>query len=167
MTGQCPRIACEKVQYGGVILYKSTCPECKENNLEELQEITCTCCGLKYETTTKRIRVEPSSFRKRPVFKVKKREILARQGNRCYWCNRGFGGYYLNNGKIKQLQPQFDHKTPFAYTGGAYQTDMVAACRPCNSHKHDKMFNDECECKKYLLDRLDFLVQQGKYVFFN
>lgn len=165
LNAQRPRIVCEKVFYGDIVLYKSTCPECREHNFEELQEVTCTYCGLKYDTTVKRLRVEPSSFRKRGIHKAKKQRILAQQGNCCYWCGREFGEYYLKNGKIKQLQIEFDHKIPFSYTGAGYQAEMVASCNLCNRHKHDKMFINEKQCRKFLLDKIKSLEQKKVYVF--
>lgn len=55
--------------------------------------------------------------------------IIASQGNKCAYCKTSFGLF---------LVPTRDHVIPVVKGGGLTRSNVVAACRSCNSSKRDR-----------------------------
>ena len=65
--------------------------------------------------------------------------VLVRDGDRCVWCGRAFGGL---------VQPTTDHLVPRVKGGPSWIENEVAACRRCNGrrgHQTPIDWLDECE----------------------
>ncbi len=61
--------------------------------------------------------------------KFSRRNILARDENRCQYCNK----------KLPTSQLSLDHVTPKSRGGKSTWTNVVAACTPCNTRKGGRM----------------------------
>lgn len=61
--------------------------------------------------------------------KFSRRNILARDGNRCQYCAR----------KLPATQLSLDHVVPKSRGGKSTWTNVVAACNPCNTRKGGRM----------------------------
>ena len=81
--------------------------------------------------------------------------MLRRQKSRCYWCGRSFGSFERTGpGTSRLLEPVWDHREPFSFTGSCKDSEFVAACALCNGHKGDKVFGSDEECRAYLMSVL-------------
>lgn len=147
-------------QYGSVIMRRGMCSVCGDTCLI-CNDGTSSCCGAPATAKKKGcITKETSGIekRKRPSKEIQD-EILLKQNDRCYWCDRQFGEYVLNpRGNIKKLTPVWDHYVPYDYTGSCRNDQFVAACQRCNSHKSARLVLDvehESEVKS-ILKRLWF-----------
>jgi 5-methylcytosine-specific restriction endonuclease McrA len=87
--------------------------------------------------------------RRTPPLK-KRREVIERQGNKCFYCGEPFGEYYIRNGVAKKLTIHFDHFVPFAFSGNNDNENFVASCNICNSIKSDKVFETEEDARCYV-----------------
>jgi 5-methylcytosine-specific restriction endonuclease McrA len=61
--------------------------------------------------------------------KFSRRNILARDENRCQYCGK----------RLPTAQLSLDHVTPKSRGGKSTWTNVVAACNPCNTHKGGRM----------------------------
>ena len=61
--------------------------------------------------------------------KFSRRNILARDENRCQYCNK----------KLPMSQLSLDHVTPKSRGGKSTWTNVVTACTPCNTRKGGRM----------------------------
>lgn len=71
------------------------------------------------------------AYDKVPTREVKftRRNILARDDNRCQYCGK----------RLSQSQLSLDHVTPKSRGGKSTWTNVVAACNPCNTRKGGRM----------------------------
>ena len=58
--------------------------------------------------------------------------ILIQQKNRCQYCEKKF---------TEKLEPTIDHVIPLSKGGMHDPTNIVAACRSCNSKKHNRILD--------------------------
>jgi 5-methylcytosine-specific restriction endonuclease McrA len=70
----------------------------------------------------------PSAARREPQASVRKR-LRDEQGNRCAYCNREFGPLVTET---------IDHVVPLSKGGGKGISNLVLACRRCNSRKGNR-----------------------------
>lgn len=54
--------------------------------------------------------------------------VIANQKNRCWWCGK------------EMDRPTMDHVVPIVRGGAHDVSNIVAACKPCNSKKHAKLW---------------------------
>jgi hypothetical protein len=90
--------------------------------------------------------------RKRQPTKAVTDKVLREQGGKCIYCDAVFGTYRTRPGKTKEelVTIEWDHSQPFVYTGR--NGGFVAACGPCNRHKHAKVFDslEDARCRLWL-----------------
>jgi len=156
----------EKIIAGRVILYRERCPECGEWNISENNKFECTWCSSIYRDQEYiKIRQLTNSMYKRKHFTKKQKEIVwERQDGHCYWCNRKFGTYYMKRSKVQKLKMHMDHRMPYSYLPNDNLKNICGACSICNQFKHNKIFNNIQECKKYLVDKWECAIDSKKIV---
>ena len=144
----------EKLMCGGVILYRLQCPECEECNLSSNHKFSCNCGNIysegfinKYTTVCTKKRGNIIKHRK---------YLLSKQNNKCYWCNREINLELLKkiSGKSKykltKLKSHIDHIIPYSFCKNDNISNLCLSCSICNLWKHNKMFDNEIDCKLYL-----------------
>jgi uncharacterized protein with NRDE domain len=84
-----------------------------------------------------------------------KKLILFIQDNKCLYCKRPLGDYYVKNGEqfYRRTTAEFDHLNPFIICGNDL-ANIVAACNLCNGIKHAKIFNTLIETMKHIQNKL-------------
>ena len=84
----------------------------------------------------KKLREQARKEQKFSLPLTRKREILSRQGNCCFWCHRAFGSQVQepNKNKAHTLTSEFDHLIPFS-SAPTNSLGFVASCQLCNKLK--------------------------------
>lgn len=157
----------KKVIFGNTVLFESTCPSCKEQNLTGSNVVECASCLYEYDAkriSSVEIVVSPKGER-RPIPRSIKKQLLEKQNSRCFWCDRLFGTPYERKNKISMLFECGDHKIPFAYLKGNPKDNWVLACNVCNSWKSSKLYNTDEELKLFLKSKWDKELSIGKIKF--
>jgi len=86
--------------------------------------------------------------RKRPPKWIRD-QVLAEQGNACFYCDTSFDEpVVIRRGKVCSNPIHWDHIIPFVFSG--QNDDFVASCALCNLRKHDKIFEHLRDAKIYL-----------------
>lgn len=108
------------------------------------------------ETRRKHRRASASRLRKQPHYRIKSKlynakrrarlleaegnfekgdwiQVLNEQENKCHYCEDEF---------TKEILPTIDHKTPLSRGGSHNPSNIVAACRSCNSKKGTKTYEE-------------------------
>lgn len=140
----------EYVWFGDRLLCRvDSCPKCGQPSWVE--DFRTTCCDGEVQFVGARTRREAlgSGQRRSPSLKVR-HEVLAKQANRCYYCEFEFGTVYLREGKERVRRLNWDHFIPFAYLQTNPTTNWVAACSLCNGIKHDRIFYDRDEARRVI-----------------
>jgi 5-methylcytosine-specific restriction endonuclease McrA len=63
--------------------------------------------------------------------------ILEDQGRKCFYCSTDIS-----------MKPTIDHYIPFSRGGSNWPVNIVAACKPCNSAKCDRMPYEFMPCDR-------------------
>jgi len=126
--------------YGSVAIPRTECKECKEDTF--IIEGRTACCGesVAVEKIKKVIRESISVFGRRPPPPAEQKEILEKQGNLCFYCNKFFGTLVFRKNKPLRLKINYDHMIPYSYLQANKNTNFVASCHVCNGIKSDKIF---------------------------
>lgn len=137
-----------RAYYGGVVLLREYCPECKDYAIiigNELQ-----CCGLKLRPEQpdeprvyRRRRMSEGSLHRIRISTKAKKACLRFQINQCLYC-----GAHVSIGTA-----HFDHFIPRSYSQDDSADNIVAACAKCNSLKSDLMFQTVEEARVYICQR--------------
>ncbi len=139
-------------QYGSIMLKRSYCEVCDQTAL--VMDNRLQCCGRKLnEFKTKNIKkmCGGKHRRKKPPLKVRK-ELLAEQDHRCFYCHLSFGTPIYNpKGNIVFLKIAYDHAIPYSYDYN--NKKFVVACHVCNGIKSNLMFDDLKEARAYIIDK--------------
>jgi len=139
--------------YGHIAIPRGYCRSCKQWTL--VIKGVRACCDVQEEekpsSIIKRI-CEPAQKRKLPPLQWK-REQLARQNYRCFYCNREFGTYYKRKGRERRVVLNWDHKVPYSYSQDNHTYNIIAACSICNRFKYDKVFRTVEEAQIYVLEK--------------
>lgn len=138
--------------YGNVKLIRAHCIAC--DSVALVVDGMFACCDKPFDgvpTEVKRM-VSPEARRKGPSKKSRK-DKLAEQEDRCFYCSRTFGSFALVNGELKKLRVAWDHMLPFAYNANNTDSNFAAACHVCNAWKSDHIFTTLEEAQTYLLER--------------
>lgn len=145
----------EKVIYGEVTLYRIKCPNCCEINFIGKIPHVCDCGYWFGNAKNGKIRVECVRKRRKTLGKKERKEIIEKQNNRCFWCGREFGTYYVLSGKkgdkLCKLVVHIDHYIPYSVKNTDEKENLVASCNRCNSRKSKLMFKNVDECRHYLI----------------
>jgi len=156
----------EKIVCGSVSLYRLKCPQCDEFNLSANSSFRCD-CGMRYsEKEVTKLRVEAKGKRVRLPKKLRD-AIVSNQGGVCYWCGNKFGipYYRKKTNNVVRLRVHIDHLNPFSYTQNSERSNLVASCSVCNLHKSAKMFENESDCREYLIIKLNKKILTGEIAF--
>src|SRR5690348_10233210 len=71
---------------------------------------------------------------------VLRKQMLAKQGHRCLYCDLLFSGTVMRHGRPVVLRLVWDHFVPYAYLVRNPSDNWVAACHVCNAIKGSLMF---------------------------
>jgi 5-methylcytosine-specific restriction endonuclease McrA len=138
--------------YGQTVMQRTTCPECGDHSL--VVGGATLCCGVHVEfSTTESKRMSRSEFIRRQPSTQTKRNLLSKQENRCFYCDRRFGTSIVRHGRLWLLKPTWDHYVPFAYCGSNPAENFVAACQVCNGYKSSMIFQTREEAQLYVQSR--------------
>lgn len=146
--------------YSGLCLLRGVCTVCG-NECLICNDKTSSCCfgpAIIYETgkISKETVSAGKKQRKQPSYSAKVK-ILEIQNDRCYWCGREFGSYVVSPKlNLVMLRPYWDHYIPYSFCGASSDSNFVASCQRCNSHKSSKLFaviHDEENLRQYLKRR--------------
>jgi hypothetical protein len=128
--------------YGKTRLQSDYCEHCRRDSF--ITDGLFVCCDR--EAAEKpvddcKFHCDMVGVRKRQPTKAVTDKVLREQGGKCIYCDAVFGTYRTRPGKTKEelVTIEWDHSQPFVYTGR--NDGFVAACGPCNRHKHAKVFD--------------------------
>src|SRR5688572_22071623 len=93
-----------------------------------------------------------SGRRRRPSADIRA-AILARQNDRCLYCEHRFGTFVRRRGRVISLRLHWDHFVPYAYGQTNEKHNWVAACHVCNGIKYCRMFDTVRDAQAYILAR--------------
>jgi len=155
----------EKVHYGKVTMFRTSCPKCEEILFRPNLNFKCDVCAHRFQGTIESLRIEVTSPGRRTPSKNVKQQILDKQGHKCYWCDRKFGTAYFRYNSIRKILPNWDHVIPYSYGYSNADENFVAACSICNSFKSSHIFENDQRCKDYLKQRWDKHLRLRKIVF--
>ncbi len=88
--------------------------------------------------------------RRRPPPLWARREQLAKQQNRCFYCGLAFGSWVVKRSRAIMLRTVWDHWVPYAYLQSNPARNFVAACQICNRLKRSDMFETFEEAKRVI-----------------
>ena len=91
----------------------------------------------------------------KPLTSEEGRRVLERDQYRCHYCGLDGAASFENS-----LIMTVDFVHPRAQRGMKHADNLVAACRPCNLIKGQRVFADLEHAKKYVLQRRDELRQE-------
>lgn len=83
-----------------------------------------------------------------------RREIVARQRNRCLYCGHRIGAEVWRGDRRVQLRVNWDHFVPYVYARANRSTNWVLACQICNSIKSCHIFSTVMEAQRFIRERL-------------
>lgn len=149
-------------QYGSIIMPRIWCVICKCNTLISAKKKLC--CGqiVKKDQRAFKIKKICDNFQRRKGLSAsKKKEILDKQKNRCFYCDLLFNTMYYHNKKFLFLRIHFDHFIPFAYLQNDGKDNFVAACNICNGIKGSLMF----ESKEDIIAYVTYHRKKKRYYF--
>lgn len=142
--------------YGTVKILSDVCPECERTAF--ILDGRFACCGIvaggSLPEAYKR-KCEASNPRAQPSAQAKK-EIMAAQEGRCFYCELEIGTHVLRvinkKGTIKRikLMLHWDHLVPYAWMNANEDHNFVAACHVCNLIKGSMMFQTVEEARVYV-----------------
>jgi len=78
--------------------------------------------------------------RPKPPLKIQHQVIIEQMG-RCAYCNSALDEHSVN----------WDHFIPFSYLESNPIDNWVAACKPCNSYKGNRVFSTEGDLSDFCL----------------
>ena len=136
--------------YGGVNLTKAWCAQCECFSFIK-KNGRVTCCNESVECAPQKWKRESlaSGIRQKPTTDYK-REQLARQADRCFYCTMQFGSHVVYRKRLRTLLIHWDHLVPFAYLQTNPAENFVAACQICNYVKSAKLFQTVEEARRYV-----------------
>lgn len=155
----------EKVIFGSVILYRSKCPKCRQYMLSSNSFFECTtrlCDHEWVDDQVEHVRKEISGKRRKALSPMERRQLIADQDNRCFWCGREFGSWVSRKNKLVALKCHIDHVTPYIYSESDRFKNKVASCHICNRWKSSKIFETVTECEIYLQNKWATEIASGK-----
>jgi 5-methylcytosine-specific restriction endonuclease McrA len=106
-----------------VVLVLKEKAEVLERNGAELHSERCTVAVPSVIRLTRFVRVPY-----RTTVPLSRRAVFARDGSRCQYCGRA--------------AENLDHVVPRSRGGGHVWENVVAACRPCNARKEDRLLSE-------------------------
>jgi hypothetical protein len=77
----------------------------------------------------------------KPSFSVRI-DILEKQDCRCAYCNI----------PLNEVQIEWDHFLPYAYSKDNSRSNIVAACRACNQAKRARIFASEADLTDFCIE---------------
>ena len=145
-----------KVEYGKVAMIRMPCPKCGDTSLVINGEMAC--CGAmvdnpeEYKKTKREVEGEKRRYRIGPG---RKREIVEKQGNVCFYCGQPFGRPYWHpkRKKIMYSELVFDHFVCWSFSRNSDVKNLVAACSVCNAIKGSKIFANHEDAIAYVKHR--------------
>jgi hypothetical protein len=140
----------EKVFYGETLLIRGYCKKCHQVSF--IIDGYFSCCGNAAPFPTKiNYRREATTTKRMYCPKKIKEQLLIKQFNRCIWCGYEFTDilYNYKTDKTCVLEPIYDHKIPFSYSGNLLD-NWVAACSICNGIKSNKYFPNYKEAYQFI-----------------
>lgn len=135
--------------YGDVKILGDYCPQCKQHAF--IMDSKFSCCGFPDAGGPVELikqEIDLTGMKRHQLPRWKKNVILSSQRNRCFYCGYQFGSYRMYKNRLRLVVPQFDHVIPFELT--CLDGDFVAACRECNAHKSNKVFDTFKQAQDYL-----------------
>lgn len=154
----------ERILAGSVTLFREQCPNCGETNLSGKKIFECECGYKYYEQYISYSRVLLNKH-KRKDLRHHIPALLARDGNKCYWCGHTFGKMYLHRKRVKKLKITIDHIVPYGFSQNDSLENLCVACSICNGRKSGKMFASEDDCRKYLSYTMEKSINTGLIIF--
>lgn len=147
------------------------CPACGEGVFTEYvkrPEFVCT-CGCNFRPGVReRVRVRTlAKGVRRFLSDHVKQQIRDKQDDMCYWCGMSIGLQMMFKGRLLTLQPKYDHIDPFSVCMDNEDENFVMCCQKCNTWKSSIWFEDENECRKYLLkkwNKTDFVILEDNLI---
>jgi hypothetical protein len=95
------------------------------------------------------------STRSRPNVATQ-RQILAKQNDRCMYCDLPFGTEILRQGRrgrLVTLRINWDHFVPYSWCATNPNDNWVAACHVCNGLKGPRRFETVGEARRYITNK--------------
>lgn len=96
-----------------------------------------------------------TASRRRPNMTTQK-EILAKQCDRCLYCDLPFGVEILRKGRkgrLIVLRLNWDHFVPYSWCLTNPNDNWVAACHVCNGIKGPRRFETVADARRYILNK--------------
>ncbi|GGM53517.1 HNH endonuclease [Dactylosporangium sucinum] len=94
-----------------------------------------------------------AATRRYPPTRVR-REITAKQRNRCLYCGHRIGTEVWRDNQRVQLRANWDHFVPYVYARANRNTNWVLACHICNLIKSCHLFSTVIEAQRFIRGRL-------------
>lgn len=140
--------------YGGVKLLTAYCGRCQRRSfLEENggDEVITACCGEEASPDPEGVEViAPGRDRRRRPSAKRRLDLIEKQGDACYWCDRKIGTPILKHRELVWLRRVWDHFSPFAFSRDNQDGNFVLACHVCNGFKSSLMFETEEEVRSHV-----------------
>jgi 5-methylcytosine-specific restriction endonuclease McrA len=125
--------------YGNTAIAKERCSDCDRFALVINGRLAC--CDRKAQSIPEFLKRETCpGDEKRIPSPAAQREQLDRQGDRCMYCERQFGGYAFKGVRAMKLRVCWDHVVPFAFGQDNSDVNFVAACQICNGIKSTRLY---------------------------
>lgn len=145
----------EMYLYGSVALQRAKCKKCKRYSFVKHNKTVCCNAVVITDQGESKVygRISEMSTKRKALTKVQKDKILARQFNRCIYCDMSFGAIRTRNGEFVLLSIEWEHKLPVVLSGNNREDNYAAACQVCNGIKSDTLFTSLSAAKEYIMLR--------------
>lgn len=138
--------------FGNVAISRGFCSDCERQAFIIDGKLQC-CDKPTDEIIEGAQRVcEPDPHKHGPS-RTEKRKILARQHERCAYCERRLGSTVWYKGKLTLLRVNYDHVLPFEFSRDNSTGNFLACCHICNHWKATKIFTYLEEIQVYVADK--------------
>lgn len=146
---QSKRTRAYRAVYGGAVLSKSWCRDCRAFSF--VLNGLLVCCSTPHAEAPEQWKRESLAcgIRHKPPKEYQEAQ-LERQAHRCFYCFIRFDSSVRYNKRVCRLMIQWDHIVPFAYLQTNPAENFVAACQICNHLKAAKVFQTVEEARSYV-----------------
>ncbi len=138
--------------YGNTPIVKTICPNCKRESF--VIDGVLACCGIESDLKPEFTKRASVSAQPRTLPSLdSQRKILAKQRNRCIYCDVVFGSKIVRRNKKVTACLVWDHFIPYAYSQNNSDSNFLASCQICNGIKSSQFFDSINEAKSYIMKR--------------
>jgi 5-methylcytosine-specific restriction endonuclease McrA len=148
-AGDIARDAVVVTMYGGVMMFRAYCVDCRKNAFVEGGRLVC-CLEVVNPTRIIQARIATKSSGRDRIADSERDALVALQGGLCFYCDRVFWSEVYRGVRSIVLRPNVDHFVPYVYSQSDLRSNKVAACHVCNAFKNAIVLIDTDAAREYL-----------------